>query len=127
MISLYAIRTESAINRRKNTIWTKFSIFHDREVFQNRVSINVRIHKSNNLPQSSAGIGRRLKTHKFIDIIAQSTMRSINPHSNDCVITLTIQIGPATCSIAPVLSSGVSGKNICKISIFSPENVNLVW
>ena len=83
MISLYAIKTESAINRRKNIIWTIFSIFPESAVFQNILSIALRIHNSKSLHPSNAGIGRRLNTHKFIDIIAHSIIRRVIPHCRD--------------------------------------------
>ena len=47
-------------------------------------------------PPSSAGIGRRLNTHKFTDMIAHNMSRRDNPQLRDCVITETIPIGPAT-------------------------------
>ena len=96
MISLYAIKTESAINRRKNIICVMFSMFPESAVFQNILSIALRIHSSKSLHPSNAGIGRRLNTHKFIDIIAQSITRRVSPHWRDCVITFTIPIGHAT-------------------------------
>jgi len=46
-----------------------------------------------NLHQSKAGIGSKLKTHKFIDIIAQTIKIKIIPFQIDFVIKSTIQIG----------------------------------
>ena len=95
--------------------------------FQNIVSKPVLSQRSKSLPQSSAGIGRRLNTQRFTDIIAQRSIRSDVQPARAFVITQTIPIGPATCSRASCLSVGVSGRNISPSSIQSQLRVSLAW
>jgi hypothetical protein len=80
-----------------------------------------------NLPPSRAGIGRRLKTHKLIDMIAQIMRRKITHPPSALVIKSTIQIGPLTCEIASCLSVGVSGLSIFHKRVQSHLNVRRDW
>jgi hypothetical protein len=84
------------------------------------------VHNNKSLPPSKAGIGRRLNTHRFTDIIAQRIISIVNHLLIDCVMSQTIPIGPATLSIASSLSCGVSGLNIFFTNIQRPENVSLI-
>ncbi len=77
--------------------------------FQNIFFIVPFIVINTNRPPSRAGIGRRLNTHRFIDIIAAIIIINlIHPHSEP-LIKSTIPIGPLTCSTASLRSTGVSG------------------
>jgi hypothetical protein len=49
-----------------------------------------------NLQPSKAGIGNKLKTHKFIDIIAHITTKNNIHHSRELLIKSTIHIGQLT-------------------------------
>jgi hypothetical protein len=51
---------------------------------------------STNLQPSSAGIGRRLKTQRLIDIMAHKIRRNTNPLSRDFVTKSTTPIGQLT-------------------------------
>jgi hypothetical protein len=57
-----------------------------------------------NLPPSSAGIGSKLNTHKFILITAAMINKNFTQADNEFVIKSTIPIGPLTCFIASDLS-----------------------
>jgi len=70
-----------------------------------------------NLHPSRAGIGKRLKTHKLILIIAHKISIKINHADIEFVIKSTIHIGQLTCSIASDRSVGVLGLNIFLIKI----------
>jgi hypothetical protein len=80
--------------------------------FQNNFSMMPLTKININLHPSSAGIGKRLKTHKFILIIAAMMNINFIPAESEFVIKSTIPIGPLTCSIASCLSIGVSGTTI---------------
>ena len=93
-------------------------IFFQRIFFINQfIIININLH------QSSAGMGSKLKTHRFILIIAHNIIKKINHPAIEFVIKSTIQIGQLTCLIASLLSSFVLGLNIFLIKIFNPFNV----
>jgi hypothetical protein len=67
---LYHINKLNAIKVIKNIICKKFSILSNFILFQNIFFKIVFIVNKKNLHQSRAGIGRRLKIHKLIEIIA---------------------------------------------------------
>ncbi|MDR1987816.1 MAG: hypothetical protein LBQ24_03510 [Candidatus Peribacteria bacterium] len=96
----------------KNVVCSIASVISDIIFFQNIFSIIEFVSINKNLHQSSAGIGKRLNTHKLIDIIAQNIIRNINQACRELLIKSTIQIGQLTDSNASFLSSGVSGLNI---------------
>ena len=77
-----------------------------------------------NLHQSSAGIGNKLNTHKFIEIIAHIITININQALSESFIKSTIHIGQLRDSIASFLSTGVSGLNIFLTKIHIHLNVN---
>ncbi|MDP2396199.1 MAG: hypothetical protein Q8S84_05770 [bacterium] len=77
-----------------------------------------------NLHQSNAGIGNRLKTQRFIDIIAHNINRKVIHADRELLTKSTIQIGQLTSEIASVLSSAVLGLNIFLIRIHNHLNVN---
>jgi len=104
----------------------RFSIFPEISFFPNKISKILRIQRRSNLHPSSAGIGRRLKTQRFTDMIAHRIKRSIIPPARESVIRLTIPIGPETFSIASLRSSGVSGKNTFFHKSFNPLKVNCI-
>jgi hypothetical protein len=79
-----------------------------------------------NLHQSNAGIGNKLKTHKFIDITAHIINIKIIQALIELLIKSTIHIGQLTCLIASSLSLGVSGLNIFFTNIHIHLNVNKV-
>ena len=78
MTSLYAIIILNAIKKIKKVQWIILSVFSLIAFFQNIFWINQFIAISKNLHQSKAGIGNKLKTHKFILIIAQITIMKTN-------------------------------------------------
>jgi hypothetical protein len=80
-----------------------------------------------NLHQSRAGIGKRLKTQRLIEIMAQIIRRKIIHPFIELVIKSTIHIGPLTCESASCLSVGVSGVNIFFTRIPSHLRVRSDW
>jgi hypothetical protein len=70
-----------------------------------------------NLHQSSAGIGSKLNTQRFIDIIAAMIKINATHASRELATRWTIQIGHFILDTASVLSSGVLGENIFCISV----------
>ena len=62
-----------------------------------------------NLHQSRAGIGNKLKTHKFIEIIAQIITKNTNQAESVLEMKFTTQIGQETLWIASCLSFWFSG------------------
>ena len=80
-----------------------------------------------NLPQSRAGIGSKLNTHKFILITAVIINKNFTHADKEFVIKSTIPIGPLTCLIASVLSWGVAGLNIFFTNIQIHLNVRRDW
>lgn len=104
--------TLSAINTIKKNIWILFSTLYDIHFFPSTLKTSALYTIKINLHPSRAGIGRRLKTQRLIDIIAVRMIRNITPAPRLEVIKSTIPIGPAKLSTASSLSTGVSGKNI---------------
>ncbi|MBT3726184.1 hypothetical protein HOG21_00320 [bacterium] len=124
IISLYAIIILNAIKKIKNRKWIIHSVFSLIAFLQNIFSIKPFIVIKINLHQSRAGIGNRLKTHRLIDIIAQSIIMNVIQASIELLIKSTTHIGPLTCFMASCLSLGVSGLNIFLIRIFIALNVS---
>jgi hypothetical protein len=92
--SLYAIKTLIAIKNIKKVACMIHSIFSFIAFFQKIFCIKPLITIKINLHQSKAGIGNRLKTHKFILMIAQIIKIKITQFVTDFVIKSTTQIGP---------------------------------
>lgn len=119
--------SERAINMRKKNIWILVSIFVFTFDFHVIFLINVFIVKNKNLHQSSAGIGRRLNTHKLIEIRAPIIIIMVIHWSNKRTTTSIIPIGHFIFFTAWVLSSGVFGLMIFCINIQSHFNVRRLW
>jgi hypothetical protein len=96
----------------KNVVCSIASVISDIAFFQNIFFIIEFVNISKNLHQSSAGIGKRLKTQRLIETIAQNITKNTNQASKELLMKSTIQIGQLTDSIASCLSSGVSGLKI---------------
>jgi hypothetical protein len=79
-----------------------------------------------NLQPSRAGIGSKLNTHKFIEIIAHITNKNTKPASKELLIKSTIHTGQRTSDIASALSSGVSGLTIFLTRTHNHLNVSNV-
>jgi len=105
----------------------RVSIFQLIVFFQNKVFVIKLININKNLHQSRAGIGRRLKIQRFIEIIAQIINIKIIHSEIDAVIKLTIHIGQLTWEIASSLCSGLSGINIFQTRSFNHLKVNKDW
>ena len=80
-----------------------------------------------NLHQSRAGIGNKLKTHKFIEIIAQIITKNTNQAESVLEMKFTTQIGQETLWIASCLSFWFSGVIIFLSKIQIPLKVIKTW
>ena len=80
-----------------------------------------------NLHQSRAGIGNKLKTHKFIEIIAQIITKNTNQAESVLEMKFTTQIGQETLWIASCLSFWFSGVIIFFSKIQIPLKVIKTW
>jgi hypothetical protein len=80
-----------------------------------------------NLHQSNAGIGSKLNTHKFIEIIAAIINKNIIPALNEFATKSTIQIGHFIFFTASSLSVSVFGLNIFCHKIQIHLKVNKLW
>jgi hypothetical protein len=127
LISLYAINKLNAIKNIKNHTCIIASVFSLIAFLQNIFFINQFTVIKRNLHPSRAGIGNKLNTHKFIEIIAQIINKNTIQASRELLIKSTIHIGQLTCAIASSLSFGVSGLNIFLINIHIHLNVKSVW
>ena len=125
--SLYHINILSIIKKTKKHIWIVHSTLQFIAFFQNNFNIVEFITININLHQSKAGIGKRLKTHKFILIIAHIIIKNTTQAFREFDIKSTIHIGPAKLSIASCLSLGFSGLNIFFISIPNALNTSSDW
>jgi hypothetical protein len=111
-MSLYAIIILNAINKIKNKKCIIASLVAQIILFQNNFSIIQLTRINKNLHPSRAGIGSKLKTQRFTDIIAQKITRNIIQDLRDSLIRFTIQIGQLTNFNASSLSSLFFGLNI---------------
>ena len=80
-----------------------------------------------NLHQSRAGIGNKLKTHKFIEIIAQIITKNTNQAESVLEMKFTTQIGQETLWIASCLSFWFYGVIIFLSKIQIPLKVIKTW
>ena len=80
-----------------------------------------------NLHQSRAGIGNKLKTHKFIEMIAQIITKNTNQAESVFEMKFTTQIGQETLWIASCLSFWFSGVIIFLSKIQIPLKVIKTW
>ena len=80
-----------------------------------------------NLHQSRAGIGNKLKTHKFIEIIAQIITKNTNQAESVLEMKFTTQIGQETLWIASCLSYWFYGVIIYLSKIQIPLKVIKTW
>jgi len=111
----------------KKSTWINHSIFSFITFFQVIAFIKPLIVMKINLHQSNAGIGSKLKTHKFILIIAQIIDIKIIHSHIVFVIRSTIQIGQLIDFIASVLSVFVFGKIIFLDNNQSASKVKIHW
>jgi hypothetical protein len=95
-ISLYAIKILNAIKNIKNRTCIIHSILSDIAFLPKIFFIIEFIVINKNLHQSKAGIGNKLNTHKFIEIIAHIIRMKIIQFEIDLVIKSTTQIGHET-------------------------------
>jgi hypothetical protein len=95
--------------------------------FQKMAFISQFVFIRKNLHQSRAGIGNKLKTHKFILKIAQIINKNTIHSHTDLLIKSTIQIGQLICAIASSLCFGFSGAKMLFQSIFNHLNVSSIW
>jgi hypothetical protein len=79
-----------------------------------------------NLQPSSAGIGSKLNTQRFMLIIAHIMSIKISHAHILLLIKSTIQIGQLICCKASSLSVGVSGRKIFCPNIQIALNVNII-
>jgi len=86
MVSLYHIKILSAINIIKNKKCMIFSVLELIIFFQNNFISNQFIVIKTNLHQSKAGIGSKLKTQRFIDIIAVIISKNEKPFIRELLI-----------------------------------------
>jgi hypothetical protein len=93
-ISLYQIIRLSHISIIKKNICIRFSKLSLTAFFQNIFENSELIEISKNLHQSRAGIGNKLKTQRFIDIIAHIIIINITQDFNEFATKSTIHIGP---------------------------------
>jgi hypothetical protein len=122
-ISLYHIIKLNAIKIIKNIKCIIVSIFSEKNFFQNiLLKIEFKI-INKNLHQSKAGIGKRLKTQRFIEIKAQIISKNKIQLEKVSLIKFTIQIGQLIEFIASCLSVFVSGVKIFFAKSESAEKV----